>query len=236
MHSRYHRPTLLCALLLAAACAALAGDGARSLELDDLPCVPPVDSAWITPPSPPPVITDSDPMIPVFTPTLTLMCVCPENDPLFPLLSVAIPDYSAEPWVVKTRVGWIPRLHPREAEPFSDSDTFWGRELKISALYIFAPNWRNEFIADCNDDFVVDNADLNYLIDHLYRDGPPPVKAESGIEYRTINRSDFNLDGVIDVQDLVMTAYFLHGFADPKLPTDPIYLRWALHIDSCGIF
>jgi hypothetical protein len=62
---------------------------------------------------------------------------------------------------------------------------------------------------DANNDEMVNSADVVYLINYLYIDGPPPVALPSG---------DVNCDGKIDASDVVylINYLFIHGPA-PKM-------------------
>ena len=103
---------------------------------------------------------------------------------------------------------------------------------RMQALTIMAMFWTGTLIADCNDDREVNAADIHYLVDHLYRNGPPPVPDR---EYTNAVKADFNSDRDLDLTDLVTTIYFFHGFAKPEVPVAPEWLREELRKDSLGI-
>lgn len=164
-------------------------------------------------------VGDTDPMVPMFTPRLE----------------------RAREWVIDDKfkfkvvpfdIELIPRKHPlkvdlSKARGVADRN---GMLIRSKCIEYFC--WTGVLVADCNDDLAVDAADIRYLVDHLYNNGPEPVPDS---EYTRVTRSDFNCDAAIDVQDLVLTIYYRHGFADPKVPFNPEWLREELRKDSLGV-
>jgi hypothetical protein len=146
-------------------------------------------------------VIDSGPMVPICSPDLTRVREDRVND------SVSFRVFPID-------FGWI---FPQPPLPDGQSDSSGGvhrQGTRSDEELTILMYWCSNLIADCNDDLTVDAADIQYLIDHLYRGGPPPLQ---DFEYTQAVRSDFNQDGVIDLQDLVTTIYFRHGFADPKV-------------------
>jgi len=69
---------------------------------------------------------------------------------------------------------------------------------------------------DCNGDYIVDLGDLLWLINYLYKSGPPP--------YCPFNRGDINSDGVIDMGDmLTLINYLYDNGPEPKCPGIPFW-------------
>ena len=59
---------------------------------------------------------------------------------------------------------------------------------------------------DANGDAVVDVGDVVYLINYLYKSGPPPVLLVAG---------DTNCDGIVDIGDVVYLINYLYRGGDP---------------------
>jgi hypothetical protein len=183
-------------------------DDLRSQETTGIP--PVADSAALI------VIVDDGPYVTLYTPELRRARTMRMND-------------SMEIRISPMDIGILPRKNPGHVPDCGPHPTCRCLSQRASALFIFVPRWSNEFLADCNDDLVVDTADLSYLLDHLYRGGPPP---NPDWEYTNAPRSDFNFDGDIDIRDFVMTAWYLHRFANPQVPVIPDTLREELRRDS----
>ncbi|MCK4403680.1 MAG: hypothetical protein KAW02_01195 [candidate division Zixibacteria bacterium] len=65
-------------------------------------------------------------------------------------------------------------------------------------------------VGDANGDGIIDLADVVYLINYLYRDGPTPVSPEAG---------DANCDGITDLADIVYLINYLYkGGPAPGCP------------------
>jgi hypothetical protein len=65
-------------------------------------------------------------------------------------------------------------------------------------------------LGDVNNDGVVDEADLNYLLDYLYKGGPAPVPYIHPDSAKA-QRGDINQDGIVDAGDVVALVNFLQG-------------------------
>jgi hypothetical protein len=62
---------------------------------------------------------------------------------------------------------------------------------------------------DANGDWVVDIADVVYLVNYLYRAGDPPIPLEAG---------DANCDGIVNVADVIYLVNYLYRGGDPPCP------------------
>jgi nitrous oxidase accessory protein len=85
-------------------------------------------------------------------------------------------------------------------------------DLGNKDIYPLMSPW-TPLCGDCNGDGVINSADVVYLINYLFKDGPAPVPLEAG---------DCNADGVINSADVVyLINYLFKGGPGPGLNCCP---------------
>ena len=90
---------------------------------------------------------------------------------------------------------------------FSDADSYLFEGLYIDDLEVSGE--RAGLCGDANADVNVDIADVVYLVNYVFRSGPPPIPTWVG---------DVNADGTTDIVDVVYLINYIFNSGPPPCP------------------